>query len=225
MIRGVIMSNIENLKMKLFKEQILVGIEIDSAINKSYQKAVSSLNVDGKIIDDCHEVFGYDVSYYVCQFLKNFFASLEDKNSLLVADAKRDINVILNAIVDQIDEVDIGQIETMFHHLFADLLVRISDRKVYGNIDSLISVNIQHYVATKGLDDKQEYSDRLEQLSTRIRIMIQEFLSEILNSSKNTIEEILAKFISKCLNVIKSLELNSEMQLAEEFDKSSSPKY
>ena len=211
------MSNIENLKLKLFKEQILVGAQIESAINKSYQKAISSLNVDGRIIDECHEAFGYDVSYYVCQFLKNFFASLEDKNATLVADAKRDINVVLNAIVDQIDEVEFGQIETMFHHLFADLLVRISDRKVYGNIDSLIPVNIQHYIATKALDDKQEYSDRLDQLSTRIRIMIQGFLSEILNCNKNSIEEILTNFISKCLNVIKSEELKSETQLAEEF--------
>ncbi len=219
------MSNIEKLKLKLFKEQMLAGIEIDNAVNKSYKKAVSSLNIDGRIIDECHETFGYDVSYYVCQFLKNFFAAFEDKNAALVVDVKRDINVVLNTIVEQIDEAEAVHIETMIHNLIEDLLVRISDRKIYGNIDSLIPVNIQHYIAKKGIDDKPDYSDRLDQLSTTIRNMIHEFLSEILKSNRENIEDILADFISNCLNVIKAEGLIRDAKITEEIGISPSPKF
>ncbi len=190
----------ERTLLNITLRQLSARVGIEDAINKGYKGAISSSNIDGRVIDECYENFGSELSYYAIRLLKSFFESIEDKNTFLIAVLKKDINTMTDTFVSQSDKMGIEQIEAMLKKVAQDIIMHAKDRRIYGNMDHFISTNFEHYVYT----NKIAFLDRnrVANFVTSIQRIAQNFLDKLLEENEVRISEVVDSFIGDLLAMI-----------------------
>ncbi len=190
--------------LDITRKELSARIGVEESINNVYKSAISSSNIDGRVIDECYETFGSEVSYFAMGLLKQFFESIEYKNSLLIADLKKEIKTITDTTISQSEKSDIEQLAGKLNMMVQDIVARAKDRRVYGNMDSFILTNLEHYIAMKRSGNVIIPLD--------IRGITQEFLLELLEGNETTVSDVVNNYVGELLAIIKNALLNKDQE-------------
>lgn len=205
----------KDILLNVAKSQLFARNGIEDAINQTYISAIKSSNIDSMVVDKCYQAFGDEIAYLVLGFVKYFFRLMEIKNIDLISELKQEINMMADTVVSQGENVDVEQLGTLLNKMAQDIVERAGDRKVYGNMDSFISVNVQHQVyIMDSIKRSRFYVDNagITEVLANIRRITQNYLDILLAGNKEMVEKEVKKYVYELLTIMKSELMTREQE-------------
>ncbi|MDE6292980.1 MAG: hypothetical protein K2L98_04790 [Bacilli bacterium] len=204
----------KDILLNVAKSQLSARIGIEEGINQTYISAIESSNIDVTVVDKCHKAFGNEITYPVLGFVKYFFGLMEIKNNDLISELKQEINMMADTVVSQGEEVDVEQLGVLLQKMAQDIVERAGDRKVYGNMDNFISVNVQHLVYAVDRIKKSTFSvddAGIREVLANIKRITQNYLDILLDGNKAMVEKVVNNYVIELLTIMKP-ELTTKVQ-------------
>lgn len=175
--------------------------KLEAAINSVFQDAISSSNIDGNVIDECYKEFGEGLARYVMNFLKDFFFdAVIEKNAEFVSKLKKEITDMTDNIIVKINDGDIDQVETEVNRI-VDLA---EDRKIYGNIDEFLVVNIDNALNMLRWEKNIVLDEeKVQSVLFNIRAMVQMLIVTMMDGNKSAIDTIITNYVNELMKMAK----------------------
>lgn len=183
------------------KKKLFAIIEIEDSINRVWHRAVSKLNIDGNIIDECYLKFGEGLANYVINFLKDFFFNaLIEKNTSFVLELREEITAMTDDVVSKMANGDVKQIEGAVNKV----VERAGDRRIYGNIDNFLIANINNVLNVIRYNSGTSFDEeKANILLSNIKLMVQDFIFMVLDGNKNVVDSVITNYVNEIIKIVK----------------------